>query len=379
MTDTPAHRLNRNWSLDILRGVCALTVFLNHVILWSNFTPVGAVEGGLHRIFAGLYDAFTALAWPTGGQHPAVICFFVLSGYCVHGLFERHIGPAGATPPPWGGYFIRRTQRIMPVYWAGALLGLVAMAVEGWRPTGDPLLTMHAGGGAGEIAARVLGYSALWPEEVFAGNYTLGTVSVEILIYLAYPLFFLAAAANRWWLLGGVAIALQFVALALRNVVNPFVLFSGILIMAVFWYMGALAAHLRQKRGWRVRGWWLIAAWIAFLAAKQVPYFLGMNMIKQFIWGLVCMLLIVWLLDWEGRHAAQRDRPWARLLRWSGKISYPLYAMHTPVILLVNWTMLSLTGSHDYGWQLAFNLVLSVAVSVVVHHLIEKRFYQMRA
>jgi peptidoglycan/LPS O-acetylase OafA/YrhL len=377
MPDAPTLQPPRNWSLDILRGICALTVFLNHWVLWSNFQAVGAIEQKVKGFFVPLYEAFIALAWPTGGHHPAVICFFVLSGYCVHGLFERRIGTPAA-PPRWGEYLARRTRRIMPVYWAGVLLGLIIVALERWRPTGDSLLTMHTGGGAGEIGARVLGYSALWPAEVFVGNYTLGTVGVEILIYLFYPLFFLAAAAKRWWLLGGVALGLQFVALALRNHVDPFVLFSGILVMALFWYMGALAAHLRQKHSWHVRGWWVGLAWAAFLAAKQGPYFLGMNLIKQFIWGLLCMLLIVWLLDWETRHAAQRDRPWARLLRWSGDISYPLYAMHTPVMLLVNWAMLSRGGRPDYGWQLVLNLVLSVAVSVVVHRAIEKRFYRSR-
>ena len=98
MTESPASPFVRNWSLDMLRGGCAVTVFLNHWILWSNFTPVGAIETNLQTGFAALYQAFTVLTWPTGGQHPAVICFFVLSGYCVHGIFEHRSGPLGVMP-----------------------------------------------------------------------------------------------------------------------------------------------------------------------------------------------------------------------------------------------------------------------------------------
>jgi peptidoglycan/LPS O-acetylase OafA/YrhL len=227
-----------------------------------------------------------------------------------------------------------------------------------------------------QVAARLGGWSGLWPEEIFAGNYTLGTVGVEILIYVAYPLFFRVASSGRWWLLGAGAFGLQFVALALRNVVNPFVLFSGVLMMALFWYFGALAAHLRRKRDWRVPGWWLGALWALFLTLQLTPHFFGLNMIKQLVWGLICMGGIVWLIGWEERHEAQREHVLARALRWTGDISYPLYAMHTPVILLVNWGLLTFGSSRSYAWQLSLNLMLPILVTLVVHHGIERRFYR---
>ncbi|MES1167847.1 MAG: hypothetical protein ABUL61_01625, partial [Oleiharenicola lentus] len=67
-----ANRLPRYWSLDILRGLCALSVFLNHWPLWSNFSPVGASQGLVHEVLAWTYRVFTNLTWPTGGQHPAL-------------------------------------------------------------------------------------------------------------------------------------------------------------------------------------------------------------------------------------------------------------------------------------------------------------------
>ena len=361
-----------------MRGICALTVFLSHVVLWSNLAPRGVIESWLQRGLTTIYEVFTVLTWPTGGQHPAVICFFVLSGFCVHGPFESRItrdGPAVA----WGTYFVRRTRRIMPVYWAGGLLGLLVVMAMRWRPVADQLLMLHSAATPAQMAARLGGYGGLWHQEIFAGNYTLGTVAVEILIYLAYPLFFLAAAAGRWRLLGGIALGLQLLALALQPFVNPYVLFSSVLVMAFFWYLGALAAHGRQTLGWQVSGWWIVATWALFLGLKAIPHFYGLNMVKQAVWGVVCMQLVAWLPDWEKRHEASRVRGWARLLRWSGEISYPLYAVHTPMILLVNWAMLATADSRSYPGQLALNLVGSVAIAVAVHRGIEKRFYRQRA
>jgi peptidoglycan/LPS O-acetylase OafA/YrhL len=377
VSEPTANRSPRYWSLDILRGICALSVFLNHWPLWSNFKPGDGAQTAIHLGLERAYHVFINLVWPTGGQHPALICFFVLSGFCVHCPFERRIGQPGATVD-WRDYFRRRIWRIMPIYWTGVLLGLVVVAAEHWRPTADPLLLLHTGVTPAQAAARLGGWAGLWPEEIFAGNYILNTVGVEILIYAAYPFFFRAAAANRWRWLGALAIGLQLLALAVRHYVDPFVLYTSVLIMGLFWYLGALAAHLHWKRAWQVPGWGVGALWALFLTLQMTPHFFGLNMIKQLVWGLVCMGGIGWLLNWEARHEAKRDHPVSRALRWTGEISYPLYAVHTPVILLVNWSLLSLTANRNYAWQLSLNLLLPIALTLLVHYGIERRYYRPR-
>jgi len=362
----------------MFRGACALTVFLNHWPLWSNFTPVGPAQTFVSQGLSNLYQLFIRLAWPTGGQHPALIFFFVLSGFCVHFPFEWRLGRQTGVVD-WRGYFTRRIRRIMPVYWIGVLLGLLFVTAELWRPTGDPLLKLHSAATPIQVLARLGGWSGLWPEEIFAGNYILHTVSTEILIYAAYPLFYRGAAAGRWWLLGTVAVFLQLLALALLGFVDPYVLFPGVLMMGLFWFLGALAAHLILSRAWRVPAWGVGALWALFLALQQTPHFFGLNLIKQLVWGLVCMTGIVWLISWEQRHEASRDHALVRALRWTGDISYPLYAVHTPVILLVNWSLLTLGTGRSYAWQLSLNLVVPVLVTLAVHHAIELRFYRPSA
>ena len=187
----------RLWSLDVLRGGCALVVFLSHWHLWSSFVPRGTFERFVRELGENCYAAFVTLTWPTGGHHPAVICFFVLSGFCIHYPFAKraHDGQALAG---WRDYFRRRFLRIMPAYWAACALGLAFVAAETLHPSGSPLLALHALSPLEEVAVRLTGLSGLYPREVFAGNYLLNTVAVEIVMYALYPWFHALAARGHW-------------------------------------------------------------------------------------------------------------------------------------------------------------------------------------
>jgi len=361
----------------MLRGVCALTVFLNHWPLWSNFAPHGAAETSAHDGLAWFYHVFIQLTWPTGGQHPALIGFFVLSGFCIHLPFERRMGEAGWRPE-WRAYFGRRGRRILPVYWVGVSLGLLFVVAEYWRPSGDGLLMLHSQATPLQIAARYGGWSGLWPEEIFAGNYILHTVGTEIVIYAAYPGFFWLAASGRWRLLLLLAVGLHLLLLPLLQVIDPFVLFPGVVVMGLFWYLGALAAHLRVRQAWTPRGWWLGALWAGFLALQMTPHFFGLNLIKQALWGVLCMFGLLWIVAWECRHEKARGRLLTRFLCWTGDISYPLYAVHTPVILLTNWALITFGPTRSYTAQLGLNLWVPLAVTLAVHYGIERRFYRQQ-
>jgi len=200
----------------------------------------------------------------------------------------------------------------------------------------------------------------------------------EIARSVLYPLFFRHTQAGRWRELALAARLMQLVALVLQPYFDPFFQFSSVLVMGLFWYLGALAVHWWVKRQWIVRGWWIGGAWALFLAFTLLPPFYGRNTIRQGIWAVVCTLIVGWLVAWEGRNQGKRDLAWSRLLRWCGDISYSLYAVHTPVILLVNWAFLVGAGRPSYAPQLVTNLVLPIAVAIAVHRFIETRFYRVR-
>lgn len=361
----------------MLRGVCAGVVFLSHWFLWSTFQPNGGVESAVHASLRVLHDWFTILVWPTGGHHPAVIAFFVLSGFCIHYPYERRARATGAMPD-WREYFRRRFLRIAPVYWTACAAGLVFAVVEGVAPSGSALLRLHASGGVGDFAVRFSGIAAVYPKEIFAGNYILITVTVEIAMYVIYPLFFRFAQRGAWSALGATFLVVHLASVLLLPYITSFWVFNSVFMLGLFWYAGALAAHLFLIGRGRMSGLAVLAAWGAFLVLKNVPYFYGLNLLKQTAWAAVCAVAVLWSIDWEKRHAGAGGHPLIAALRWCGDISYSLYAMHTPAIMLATWALLYF-GCTNYTLQLVATMVLSVVTVLAVHYGIERAFYRLRS
>ena len=372
----------RLWSLDALRGACALVVFLSHWHLWSNFSPHGALQQTVRAAGEFLHGSFAALTWPTGGHHPAVIGFFVLSGFCIHYPFERR-ARLGRPRPGWDDYFRRRFRRIMPVYWAACTLGLAFVAAEKLHPSGSVLLGLHATAPLADVLVRFAGLAGLYPHEIFAGNYILTTVAVELLMYAAYPLFYRYTARGAWVGLGVAFLALHLAAILLLPYVTPFWVFNSPLMLGIFWYAGALAAHLFLAGRAHVRAPGVLLAWVAFLLLKATPdlfgiNFYGLNLLKQAAWGLVCVLGILWVIRRELLRPQWVHRPFSAALCRAGDFSYSLYAMHTPALMLASWALI-LADCQNYLAQLAATLAASLTATFAVHFGIERVFYRPRS
>ena len=362
----------------MLRGGCATVVFLSHWHLWSSFAPAGTFERFVRAFGENCYATFVTLTWPSGGHHPAVICFFVLSGFCIHYPYAWR-AQAGRPRAEWKDYFRRRFRRIMPVYWAACLLGLIFIVVETRHPSGSLLLTLHAAGSIEEIIVRFTALTGLYPREIFAGNYLLNTVAIEIVMYALYPLFHYYAVRDHWTSLGVGFVLMQLVAVVLLQVVTPFWVFNSVLMLGLFWYAGALAARLYVTRHFVVSGRWFLGSWLVFLALKAVPHFYGLTLLRQAGWALVCTLGILWALRLETLHPGSRDRPVVVAMRYSGKISYSLYAVHTPAIMLATWVLLTFTSHPDYLAQLAAAFGASAAATLLTYYGVERVFYQPRS
>ncbi len=368
---------SRFWTLDLVRGGCAAVVFLSHWFLWSDFAPQTAAERLVQHTGNWLHETFTALTWPTGGNHPAVICFFVLSGFCIHYPFAL-AAHRGAPRPPWSDYFRRRFWRIMPVYWAAAALGLAFTLLERFHPTGDALLTLHARGNAADVLARFAGLTAVYPREILAGNLPLNTVGTELLMYLAYPAVLFATRRFGWLAVGAAFLALHLLALPLLAVITPFWLFNSIIILGAFWYGGAVVAHFAVNHPRPIPRAWPLLAWAVFLLLKIVPYFYGLNLLKQAAVAATCTLGIAWLVARELTHPAPPRHASADFLRYLGRTSYSLYAIHTPLMFIATWALLTFAGSRNYFIQLALVLIPSLAVSLLVYYAVERRFHAAR-
>lgn len=320
-----------------------------------------------------VFEAVSSITWPQGGQHPAVVCFFVLSGFCVHGGYERRRLAGGTVD--WSQYAKRRFARIMPVYWVGASLGLIVVGLQQWGPVDNALLWFHSQAEAGEIAARIAGFGGLWPHEVFVGNQSLGTVAVEIIIYAGYPLFFfLTGRKGGWWGVGIGAILVYLSSLWLDDVIDPYVLYASVVVGALLWFCGAWTARVYFRGGGAVSLIWVLVSWLLFAFINQQSMHAGAGLLRQAVWAVVCSLFIYWLVTRERDRGKVAEGKEARILRWWGDISYPLYAVHTPVILIVIWSGGEAIEPWGFVYQAVASLILPVLVAQLVHRNIEIRF-----
>jgi len=353
-------------SLDIFRGACALSVFLTHWLVWANFRPVNEAERLLLDSLNTVYAVFRSLTWDSGGLHPAVLGFFVLSGFCIHA------SRAQRSESGWGRYFRRRARRILPVYWWGALLGVGFLCLQNNWPSPNPILQLHATGNWLDLVRRVFALNGLVPGDVVLGNWSLNTVASEITIYALYPLLYLGTRRFGWgWLLAGLII-LQKTAELIAPHVSPNWLVGTPLIMGAYWYLGMLAAEWHFRRQRALSGWVPVLTWGLFLLLREAPDFPARYVVVQLVRALGFATLLLWMVGRETYHPPFGRSAPGRFMRQVGEVSYSLYVVHTPVIMATSWALGLLPATRNNSLQLLVTMLATLAATAVTYRLIER-------
>jgi peptidoglycan/LPS O-acetylase OafA/YrhL len=319
----------RSRDLDALRGLAALAVVLFHVRvpLWAGWTVITSSPG---------YSAFDrALAWlspPMALFGSAVMLFFVVSGFAIH-----YPNAAAGSTLDVGPYAVRRLLRIYPPYLAAVLLTIVAEHAALALGAVEPSTAAKA------AASALMAQNYLSPAGQMVGNPSLWSLPVEIELYLAYPLLL-------WlWRRSGVATMLGVVGLTSAAAAAALLLghswpMSNFAKYWIIWAAGAVLAEL--ARGGRLPRW--TGAHTAAVAALPALAVGGRMLrlavgLEHFLWGAVYVLAVLWVLT----HRSLLERLPARCgaaFLWLGKISYSLYLVHFPFLILLGAGWIALFG-----------------------------------
>ena len=282
--------------LDGLRGVAALLVVLFHVFECFDWSP--APHGYL-----------------------AVDFFFVLSGFVIGYAYDVRWKPAGETKRPrltMGGFFLRRLIRLHPMVVAGAVLGAVCFLLQGSvRWDGTPV-------GIGWVMlAMLLGMFMLplYPGahadvrgngELFPLNGPNWSLFFEYIGNVLYAL--LLRRHSRGWSMadGG--------------------LWTGMVRMLFPYSIGMLMA--REFRPCKVRHtFWLCS--LVIVAVGCLPLLWGeMSPLANGLYDALCVVFVFPLLVWTGASELTTDTTTTRVSTFLGNLSYPLYAVHYPLMYL---------------------------------------------
>lgn len=319
--------------LDALRFVLAFWVAMAHF--------------GVFPLFAGMDTArplgrFVVHAWSSlVFGIPAVIVFFVISGFCIHWPF-RH-GERFSI----GRYYARRYTRI-----------LVPVGAALW---------IYAGSG---IEIHWLGeHSILWDS-------VLWSLACEEIYYAAYPLIILAKKRFRWRRVIPASFVMSVACSAPLWREADFRSFGPIvtaLILFPVWLLGCVLAEQAESLprvtsgrtilGWRLAAWG--GSWICgILEFKGHIYWP-----QTLVWfGL---LAYFWMKR-ELAHNVYR-RPW-RYLALGGAWSYSLYLIHIPAMRFYDQIGLPSFG-YTMNWVLSFGFML--CFSFLFYRAIERPSHRM--
>jgi peptidoglycan/LPS O-acetylase OafA/YrhL len=333
-------------SLDGLRAISITLVMLSHLIGTERFPVQNA------RVMLVPLGDLGALG---------VRIFFVISGYLITTLLLQEHARTGTIS--LRAFYVRRTLRIFPAFYAFALLMLVA---QRWG-------TFHFRDGD---AVHALTYTMNYH---YSRSWELGhlwSLSVEEQFYLIWPALVLIAGPRY---VGHIAVGMILLAPMMRVVAWLFLpsrddvieqaypcvmdTIAGGSLLAVI--QPRLAALPRYDRFLRSSGFVLVPI---VLFAVNREYRVAFDITAALTIQVIAISMIV---DRVVRHPSGRVFAIlnARPLTWLGTMSYSLYLWQEPFLN---------HKAHSIVNVFPLNVALAFACALISHHLVEKRFLSLR-
>ena len=330
---------------------------------------------GLRAVAVVLVLLFHAFPTVLQGGFIGVDVFFVISGYLITGIIlrELHAGQFSLTE-----FYVRRIRRIFPALVAVMLVSLCA----GWfllLPDEFSKLAGQVLAGAGFVSNiafwRQSGYFD--DDAVVKPMLHLWSLGVEEQFYIVWPLLLMVLARRRRWEMSAVLtlLALSFVVNVLLTGHNATAAFF--LPVPRFWELMAGAAlaceaqaGLSPVLGERLQ---TLASLIGTGLIVGSALAIGPSSAFPGCWAAAPVLGAVLILragpnGWVNRHLLSTSK-----MRYLGKISYPLYLWHWPVLSIAAiWRGAALDGAMAMA-ALALSLVLAAGTFQFIEKPIRDR------
>jgi peptidoglycan/LPS O-acetylase OafA/YrhL len=308
--------------LDALRFVMALWVAIGHFEVFPLFSGVDVNT----RLGHFLTHAWSTVVFGT----PAVIVFFVISGFCIHLPFR------GDKKLEVGRYYLRRYTRILiPV--AGALCI--------YRLWGQKLV--------------------FWGENSILFNSPLWSLACEEIYYAAYPLLRMLRKFAGWKVVLPAAFAAGVGVAATHFHAKRWLDFGPLgtsIILLPVWLLGCVLAEqsntLPKLESSRQIWMWRAGMWLASWVTEMLHFKGGVPFTQSMIWfGVLAYFWVKKEIEYSGHRAPNR------YLVMAGAWSYSLYLVHQQGMELIwrlglpnlgvitNWfltVMLGLAGAYVF-------------------------------
>ena len=360
--------------LDGVRGLAILIVII-HNSAW--------IAGESRHILLKLTTAITATGWI------GVSLFFALSGFLITGILLD----TKSRPGFFRSFYLRRTLRIFPLYYAVIAFTVFVAPLIAWSPTWADSVRANQWPFWLYLTNWILPFN-----KMIFGLSTFWSLAVEEQFYLFWPLLVWSFTRRRLLTFCLIVMAATpFIRLGLR--------LSGLPDNAsYFWTIArwdalvagaVVAALLRDDTGrlllarWQGRLAALSAGALGALVAWQHGFhsdLMGTQVIGQSLIALLSACLLAFAVA-DGAGGPTRLQRWlsAPGLRTLGKYSYAMYIFHFPIHQLLFPIAEELVRGDDTAWRLArlavyilVVLTLSLLAALGSWRLIEKPFLDLK-
>lgn len=310
--------------LDGLRGVAALLVVFYHIFEGFSFAGGGTLITVINHGYL------------------AVDFFFILSGFVIGYAYDDRWKKNMTLK----GFFKRRLIRLHPMIIMGAIIGCIAFFVQGgvkWDGT-------HVATSAVMLALLLAmcfipaypgaGYDVRGNGEMFSLNGPSWSLFFEYIGNILYALF-IHRLSNKALTVLVILLGLGLSWFALFDVVGYGMIgvgwtldglnfWGGMLRMLFPFTLGMLIS--RNFRPFKIRGAFWICS-IILLGLFCVPYIEGKSPVcLNGVFEMICIAVVFPLLVCMGASGKTTDKQSTTICKFLGDISYPLYAIHYPIM-----------------------------------------------
>lgn len=349
--------------LDGLRGVAALMVVIYHIFEGYAFAGGGIIESLNHGYLA-------------------VDFFFILSGFVVGYAYDDRLGKSMKTKD----FLKRRLIRLHPMVIMGAVLGAATFCIQGstqWDGTEISIsLVMLSMLCAMLFIPAIPGgcYEIRGNGEMFPLNGPSWSLFFEYIGNTLYALF-VRRLSTKLLTAIVVSLGIGYTAFAVFDAsgygnmgvgwtLDSINFLGGMLRMLFPFSMGLLLS--RNFKPFKVKGsFWLASSILIIIFA--IPYIPSDgNICYNGILEAVCVTLIFPILVRLGASGSTADHKSTAICNFLGRISYPLYMIHYPIMyLFYAWLIENKAPAFAETWQAA----LGVYVTCIILALLCMKLY----
>lgn len=312
--------------LDGLRGVAALLVVFYHIFEGFSFAGGGTLITVINHGYL------------------AVDFFFILSGFVIGYAYDDRWKKNLTLK----GFFKRRLIRLHPMIVMGAVIGCITFFIQGGVKWDGTQVATSAVMLALLLAMFFIpaypgaGYDVRGNGEIFSLNGPSWSLFFEYIGNILYALF-IHRLSNKALTVLVILLGVGLSWFALSDVVGYGMIgvgwtldglnfWGGMLRMLFPFTLGMLIS--RNFRPFKVRGAFWICS-VILLVLFCVPYVEGHSPVcLNGVFEMVCIVVIFPMLVCLGASGQTTDKRSTRICKFLGDISYPLYAIHYPLMYL---------------------------------------------